>query len=216
MIKKIYISWRKNIGDRRLLIAMLKRSSSAKVLSFEYFKDYEEAKKQGLGEAFGFGSQADKLESDDIGQLITHRIVSKDKADKDPFLDFWEAKNKNIDDFIVLALTQGKSPTDSFEFLADYSFTRRKNIKFVTDIAGISHQKLNKEDVKEGDVLNYKIEPDNKNDKNAVVVYNGNKKIGYIKKIHNKVFFRYPNLKITVKAIDSNGTIRQVFLKVEG
>ncbi len=216
MIRKIYISWRKKPGDRRFLIAMLKRN--AKVMSFKYLDEFTSAKEEGLNNSFGFGKDADKLSSSDIQNILNLRVVSKEKADKQDFLQFWEVDKFVKDDtFILLALTQGKSPTDNFEFLADFSDVEKKRkISFITDLSGLSHTRIDRGSVKKGDILTYKPEPFNEHDKEAVAVYKDDLKIGYIKKIHNRVFSKWQNLKLTVKTVDENGVIRQVFIKVEG
>jgi hypothetical protein len=127
LIKKIYISWRKKPGEPRFLIAVLKRTSAAKRLSFAYEKDFEAAQKEGMDELFGFGKQADSLKSASLEKLIALRTISKDKADRNEILDFWGiSPTKSIDNFDMLARTQGKSPTDNLEFLADFSLKRRK------------------------------------------------------------------------------------------
>ena len=129
-------------------------------------------------------------------------------------MQFWEA-DKSSDSFTLLALTQGKSPTDNFEFLADFTSVKRQKLRFITDLSGLSHMKLQAGIVKQGDILSYKPERDNEFDPQAIAVYKGDLKIGYIKKVHNRVFHKHQSLNLTVKAIDENGTIRQIFIKVE-
>lgn len=90
MIKKIYISWRKKPGDRRFLIAVLKRSTS-NGMTFQYLDDFSAAQKEGLDNFFGFGKDAEKLSSTEIQNIVALRVISKDKADKKDFLQFWEA-----------------------------------------------------------------------------------------------------------------------------
>ena len=67
-----------------------------------------------------------------------------------------------------------------------------------------------------GDTLRFELEHDNLHDKEAVKVYKGNLEIGYVKKIHCRVFHKpgAEKLKLSVKAIDKNGTIKRVFMKV--
>jgi len=53
-------------------------------------------------------------------------------------------------------------------------------------------------------------------EKTAIKVFKGNNHIGYIKNIHNHPFLKSKNpLKLTVKSIDQNGMIRQIFVLVE-
>jgi hypothetical protein len=64
--------------------------------------------------------------------------------------------------------------------------------------------------------LTYRPDTANRYDKSAVAVYKGDKKIGYVKKVHNKTFLKYPNLSMIVKAINKNGFIQQIFVEVKG
>lgn len=211
MIRVIYISWRKQTGDRRYIIAKIKRNVSDGI-SFEYLKGYEEAKKDGLEHFLGF-KDSQKLTPESIEHLLALRVISKERPDRNGYLSFWEAENVE-DNFDILALTQGKTQTDNFEFLADYQ--PRKDLKFVTDLANLSRLKLPAKTLSKGDILTYKLEKTNLFDEYAVCIYKDNLAVGYIKKIHNKVFHRTRKiLKITVKAIDENGITKQVFVKVE-
>lgn len=212
MIRCIYISWRKQIGEQRYIIAKIKRNVSEGIV-FKYLKGFEDAKKDGLDFFLGFKDES-KLSPESVSNLLSLRTISKERPNRNEYLDFWGARNVN-DIFDILGLTQGKSPTDNFEFLA--RFYPEPGLTFVTDIASLSHQKLPVGTLIVGDKLTYRPEPANKFDKKAVAVFKGETKIGYIKKIHNEVFLdktkHYP--KLTVQALDENGIIKQVFVKVQ-
>ena len=212
MLKKIYISWRKRPSERRFLVALLQRSNGGN-LSFEYLDDFDKAKEEGLNNIIGFGRDAKNLTSEQLGIIIRLRLVSKDKEDKNELLQFWEAEGID-DEFMLLALTQGKSPSDNFEFLADYTKLDPKKINFVTDITGLSYQNLSPKNLQEGDVLTYKKETDNPIDKDAIAIYKAQEKIGYIKRGHNLVFKKYSDLNLTVKTFYANGIVKQLFVKV--
>jgi HIRAN domain len=113
-----------------------------------------------------------------------------------------------------LGKTQGLVPTDNFEFLAEYNLT--PDIHFLTELASLSSLQLPKGTLQIGDTLRFEKEPANSNDPYAVKVFKGDKEVGYIKKIHSKVFYESgaDKLKLTVKAIDQNGVIKRAFLKV--
>jgi hypothetical protein len=212
LIKKIYISWRKKPGERRFLVALLQRTNGGNI-SFKYLDDFETAKEQGLNNIIGFGRDAERLTSEQLSIIIRLRLVSKDKEDKNELLQFWEA-GEVTDEFMLLALTQGKSPSDNFEFLGDYSRLETKKINFVTDLSGLSHNTLTPSIIKEGDILTYKQENTNTFDTNAIAIYKGNDKIGYIKRVHNLLFKQQTDLQLTVKTVYANGIIKQIFVKV--
>jgi hypothetical protein len=70
--------------------------------------------------------------------------------------------------------------------------------------------------VKPDEELRWLRERDNKFDEFAVQVFKDNILIGYIKRIHNRVF--YENLKgkmrIIVKSVDQNGSINRIFIRI--
>lgn len=211
MVDTIYISWRKQIGDNRYIIARLKRNVTDGI-TFKYLEGYEKAKKDGLEHFLGF-KNSQSLNQESLELLLSLRVISKERPDRNSFLSFWEAENEG-DIFDLLALTQGRSQTDNFEFLALYN--PQKNLKFVTDIAKLSHLKLPPDTVKKGDLLSYRLEKGNKFDKYAVAVYKNDKLIGYVKRKHNIVFHRSKrDLRLTVKAVDENGSTKQIFVKVD-
>ena len=141
--------------------------------------------------------------------------MKSERSDLKSFYDFWEIDEQfKTDKYYLLAHTQGMVPTDNFEFLAD--FKPRKGLSFVTDLASVRIRNLAAGFLKQGDILSYELEPCNKYDQYAVKVFLGSIQVGYIKKIHSKVFYKKngKKLKITVKAIDQNGIISRIFVKV--
>ena len=213
LVRTIYIAWKKNEGSRRSIIAKIKRNSSQGI-TFEYCKDgYKEAHDNGLEFFFGF-KNAEELTAEQVEHLLSQRVISRERPDRNEYLSFWEAEGVH-DTFDLLALTQGKSPTDNFEFLAVYY--PQSGLSFVTDLAGISHRNLPKGSVQKGDTLSIKREPSNPFDKDAVAVFKGDLHIGYIKQIHKWAFLhkkaRIPQLQ--VKGVDQNGKIKQIFVSVK-
>jgi hypothetical protein len=67
-----------------------------------------------------------------------------------------------------------------------------------------------------GDYLRFELEPQNEYDPFAVRVFKGDFQIGYIKKYHNKIFHEQgaEKLKLIVKALEQNGIIKRIFVKV--
>ncbi len=213
-IGHIYLSWRQGQGERRHLVGILKRSVIQGV-RFSYLKKgVESAKKEGFTPYTEF-PDLDEVYTDNVVEIFGQRIMKSERSDISEFLDFWEIDPKYKDDkFYLLAHTQGLNPTDNFEFLADYN--RIKTLRFLTDLASLSVMKLPADSIAKGDILTYKLEKENANDHEAVKVFKGGTHVGYIKKVHNKVFHKHgkSELKLTVKAIEQNGVIKRVFVKV--
>ena len=213
MVDIIYISWRKEVGSRRYLIARIRRS--ARGLSFSYRQQQlEHAKKEGLEYISGF-QDVDKLKDEDVHRILALRVIKKERSDSKQFLDFWEASGTE-DIFDLVSLTQGKSPTDNLEFLGVYH--PKKGLKFVTDLAGLSHEKIEKDFLQEGDILTYRRERYNSYDRDAIAVFKGQTRVGYVKRIHTRPFCEAKEKKplhLVVKAVEQNGFVKQVFVKVE-
>jgi hypothetical protein len=213
-IGHIYLSWREGLGKRRHIVGVLKRNATLGI-RFSYIKKgIENAKMDGFSPYTEF-PDFNKEYIENVLEVFGQRIMKSERSDISDFYDFWEIDTKYKDDkFYLLAHTQGLNPTDNFEFLADYN--PNKSLRFLTDLASLSKLKLTPDTVKPGDELTYKLESNNYFDNKAVKVYKGDKEIGYIKKIHSRVFYKQKNnvLKLVVKAVEQNGVIKRIFVKV--
>ncbi len=213
-IGNIYLSWRKGKGFRRYLVGVLKRNSS-EGMRFEYVKEViEKAQKDGFTPYVDF-PVIDQIYTNNVIEIFGQRLMKKERTDIQSYYDFWEIDPYYKDDvFYMLAYTQGMLSTDNFEFLAD--FQPVANISFVTEIAGLSSRKIESGQIKPGDILSFKREPDNEYDKFAVKVFKTDLDLGYLKKVHSRIFYKKNTdiLKITVKGLDQNGIINRIFVKI--
>lgn len=213
-IGHIYLSWREGFGKRRHIVGVLKRNASQGV-RFSYIRrGLEAAEKDGFSPYTEF-PDFDKEYTENVLEVFGQRIMKSERSDISDFYDFWEIDPGFKDDkFYLLAHTQGLNPADNFEFLADYNPS--KGLRFLTDLASLSTLKLPADTVKPGDTLTYKLESDNKFDDKAVKIFKGDREIGYIKKIHSRVFHKQKGdlLKLVVKAVEQNGVIKRIFVKV--
>ena len=213
-IGNIYLSWRKGQGMRRRIVGTIRRNATSGV-SFSYNKDeVAKAKQEGFAPYTEF-PEIDKKYTDNVIEIFGQRITKTERSDIKDFYAFWEIDKKYSDDkYYLLAHTQGLLPTDNFEFLANYYPV--KELCFMTDLAGVAFLALPAEMLKEGDQLSFSLERNNPHDKYAVKIFFKNQQIGYIKKVHSQVFYKRngKNLKLIVKAVDQNGIVKRVFVKV--
>lgn len=212
-IGHIYLSWRVGLGKRRHIVGVLKRNANLGVRFSYIAKGVESAKKEGFSPYTEF-PDLDK-EYTNVLEVFGQRIMKSERRDISDFYDFWEINPKFKDDkYYLLAHTQGLNPTDNFEFLADYNPS--KSLRFLTDLASLSKKNLAADSVKIGDLLTYQLESENVHDDKAVKVLKGDLEVGYIKKIHSRVFFKQKGslLKLVVKAVEQNGAIKRIFVKV--
>ncbi|MEQ8881302.1 MAG: hypothetical protein RLQ12_16780 [Cyclobacteriaceae bacterium] len=173
----------------------------------------EKAKTDGFS-AYTEFPDINKEYKENVLEVFGQRIMKSEREDIHDFLEFWEIDPKYKDDkYYLLAHTQGLNPTDNFEFLVDYYPV--KNLCFLTDLASLSVNKLSVDSLQSGDKLTYKLEPENEFDPYAVKIFKGDQEVGYMKKIHSKVFHKASHpLNIEVKAVEKNGAIKRAFLKV--
>jgi len=212
-IGNIFLIWRKGPGSRRIPVGVIKRNSIDGT-RFEYIKkNIEEANNQGFIPYTGF-PDITKSYTNNVLEIFSQRLVKSERNDLSAFFEFWRIdSSKRNDSYYMLAHTQGILPIDNFEFLAD--FNPRKGLNFITEIAGLTKSKIPSQQLKVGDILDYKLEIDNPQDKYAVKLYKDNLELGYVKLIHSKVFHRAKGkLKVTVHHLERNGIIQRAFIEV--
>jgi hypothetical protein len=210
----IYLSWRKGQGSRRVLVGKIERQTNGKYI-FQYDQAaVAEAKKEGFSPYTEF-PDITKEYNGTVLDVFAQRLMKSERPDIHSFYKFWEiAPDKQNDKFYLLGHTQGLLPTDNFEFLADYQLV--DGLGFLTELASLSQQQLPPDAVKQGDELRFEIEPDNPYDREAVKVFKGSTMLGYIKQVHCRVFHQpgADRLKLTAKAVEKNGVLKRVFVKV--
>lgn len=212
-IGNIYLVWRKGAGHRRIVVGEIKSNSSEGV-RFSYIrKNLEEAKKQGFTPYTGF-PDFDKVYTENVIDIFAHRIVKSERNDVSDFYKFWKVDiHRREDAFYMLAQTQGLLPIDNFEFLAD--FNPIEGLTFVSEIAGLSIYNPPIDCIQLGQQLSFKLEPHNLNDGNAVILSNNSLKLGYVKAIHLRVFYKSKRgVNVKIHHIEKNGVIKRVFILI--
>lgn len=211
---KIYVSWRKGAGSGRHIIGLLEETANDSFI-FSYNKSgVEQALQDGFSPYTEF-PDINRTYNGTALDVFAQRLIKTERPDIQNFYDFWEIEPQfKNDKFYLLGYTQGLLPTDNFEFLADYNLI--EGLHFLTELAGLTNYQLPANALKPGDVLRFEIDNSNKYDSEAVKIFKGETEIGYIKKIHCRVFHKpgAEKLKLTVKAVDKNGKIKKAFIKV--
>jgi hypothetical protein len=213
-IGNIFLCWRQGPGCRRYIVGVLKKSSLSGVRFTYISSGVEKAILDGFTCYTEFPDTT-KEYTDNVLEIFGQRLVKSERSDFSEFLSFWEIQTKFKEDkYYLLAHTQGLSAIDNFEFLADYN--TKKDLCFLTDIASLSQTKLPPNTINIGDELRFELEKRNEYDSCAVKVFKDELHIGYIKQIHSRVFYKCKgnHLKLTVKAIEKNGIVKKLFVKV--
>lgn len=184
-------------------------------MTFEYIKtEIDEAKEEGFSPYAGF-PDIDKKYSTNVLEVFSQRLIRPDRQDIQSFYDFWEIESQfKNDKFYLLGHTQGLLPIDNFEFLADYEPI--EGLHFLTDLAGLSHNHVSPSTIQPNDSLRFELDIENRHDDNAVSVFKDDIFLGHIKKIHCKIFHKLnaDRLQLKVKAVEKNGRLKRIFVKV--
>lgn len=212
-IANIKLAWRKGAGFPRIIIGIIKRNAFG--VSFSYIPEgLEEAKKSGFVTYTDFPDET-KVYTDGVLDIFGLRLNKSERGDIQKYYDYWEIDPKYKEDkYYMLAHTQGLLPTDNFEFLADFYPTRE--LSFTSELCGLTNLKLDKDTLEEGDLLRWERDPHNEFDRFAVKVFKGETFVGYIKKVHSRIFYKKcrSKLKITVKSVNRNGHLNRAFIKI--
>jgi hypothetical protein len=219
ILKKIYLTWCHGRGGGRYLVGVLNRETSAgDDIVFKYLSDeITAAKKAGFLNYPEFPDLG-KTYKVNIRTAFSLRLFPQSRADRGRYLSFWDANIDGLDWFDELGFTQGKLATDTFEFMAD--FPKRYNgegIKFISNIAGLSHIKVKNNIIEENDKLRFELEPKNVCDEMAVKIFKGENFIGYVKRGHNLFFQKILNSEVDlrVKAIERGESVNQIYYSIK-
>lgn len=214
-IGNIYLAWRAGKGKRRHIVGVIRQNVTLGTRFAYISNNIQEAMRDGFTCYTDF-PDLDKEYSDGVLEKFGQRLTKQDREDIQEYYNFWNIKDEYKNDkYYLLAHTQGLLATDNYEFLAEYR--PAKGLSFVSDICGLSHITLGQRDVNIGDQLTWKKEIGNHYDKYAIQVYKGDIMIGYIKRIHNKVFHNRhsQNISLSVKSIvTGENKIDKIFIVI--
>lgn len=208
----IFLCWRPKVGERRIKVGVLHQSSNG--ITFRYTPEaIEAAENSGFTPYAGFPN-LNEIYTKNVLEIFSQRLTRSERPDIEKYYNFWRIAPKYRNDKLyLLAKTQGLLASDMFEFLADYNPVR--GLDFVSEVSGLSHTKLPSDFLSTGDILEYKQEPENEQDKYAVALYKGNQKIGYMKKVHNKVFHKTNRpIRVEVISTEANGHLNRAYIHI--
>lgn len=214
-IKQIYLVWRKGRGSRRIKVGRILRNQTEGVRFMYIDEGIRQSMEQGGGMYPDFPNPG-TVYKENVLRIFSQRLTNDERSDIQKYYDYWEISPKLKDDkYYVLAQTQGLLPSDTFEFIAEYYPVR--DLKFTSEICGLTRQNLEPGTLVEGDILRWELEPNNLYDKYAVKLYKGNRELGYVKSIHCNVFHKskFKRFEVKVKSIEQNEFISRVFISVK-
>lgn len=208
----IFLCWRPKVGERRIKVGVLHQSSNG--ITFKYTPEaIEAAEKSGFTPYAGFPN-LNETYTKNVLEIFSQRLTRSERPDIEKYYTFWRiAPEYRNDKLYLLAKTQGLLASDMFEFLADYNPVQ--GLDFVSEVSGLSHTKLPSDFLSTGDILEYKQESDNEQDKYAIALYKGDQKIGYVKKVHNMVFHKTNRpIRVEVISTEANGHLNRAYIRI--
>lgn len=217
--KKISVMWRSSRGESRISIGHITVLGNGSI-SFLYDKDGCDEARQKCPDFFGYPgipfSESPITDSEYLKSLFALRLINLERDDRKELLDFWLLDdNLASDTIMLLAMTQGMSMSDMFEFVPSFQRDSKNKHAFITDIAGLTITKFDISTLKSGDRLQFEKQPDNIKDPYAIkVLYNG-QSIGWIKRGHNYLFKgRKCGIKLLVHKVINNAVFPKLYVKV--
>lgn len=186
MNNELWLIWKEPLSHRRFKIGILIKLNDG--YEFSYVDpELGEARKVGFNFFPGFNDLSKTYKNNELFINIASRLPNKGRID---YLEILNSYNldKESSDFDILKATRGRTLTDNYEFVPAFDLNK---IEF--DVAGTRHCKdINKckDFLKINRVLYLELEPNNKNDENAVkVVLKENGKLyhlGYVPRYYSK------------------------------
>lgn len=210
----LYLAWRIGKGQRRFLVGKIEFLGEE--AQFSYIEEGVRAAQEKGFQYYPDFPDITRVYSHNVLSSFGNRLNNSRRADIQEYYDFWDIPaDKTTDIAYMLAHTGALLPTDNFEILADYH--PLKGLKFVSEICGLSQTIPNATTVNVGDVLRYEFEQENTHDPNAILLYKNDIRLGYVKRIHNRVFKGkgIDDFHIRVKSKESNGVLRRCFIEIE-
>lgn len=183
----LLLIWKDPSSRRNYTIGKLTRSD---MFYFEYFGEYELAKKAGWRELEAFPDNK-VYENTELFLPFSSRLPDKKRRDIKVILEKYDLPA--YDEFELLRKSGARLPIDSYEFV-DPIFPEDRTVKREFYIMGIRHVTdcegkncPNLPNVSIGDQLIFVEEPENKNDKNAIRVETANgEPLGYVPRYYNQ------------------------------
>lgn len=144
------------------------------------------------------------------------RLPPRSRSDfTDYMAGFHIAPNVKLSDFALLAVTEGKLPSDGFSLVDEYLETEGPRELFV-ELAGHRHYRPKlKQPLVIGDTVTLAAEPTNPIDPNAVMILASGECIGYINRLQAKAFLtwlRESRVTATLEKLDGTVDKPRAFL----
>ncbi|MCM1333467.1 MAG: HipA N-terminal domain-containing protein [Bacteroides sp.] len=190
MNKTLNIFWQEPQRHQRFQIGTLSYDGSCYL--FQYVKDFSRLEEKGFIEILPFLDRNKIYKSKEMFAVFLSRLPDRKQIGIERILQKYGLTE--YDAFELLARSGGRVPGDTMEFIVPINRESKKPIQFF--IAGVSHGSFCELSetygqcglIPTGSLLEYKTEPENDYDENAIVLLWKGKKVGYIPFYYSKDF----------------------------
>lgn len=183
----LYVIWKDPITRRNYIVGKLSRMQT---YSFEYCGEQKEASLAGWRKLDAFPDEK-VYSSEELFAAFACRLPDPKRRDMQEILKKYNLDH--YDGYELLKRSSGRLPIDTYEFI-DPIFPEDETIIRDFYIMGIRHKSscqgiscFSLPDIKPGDLLVLKMEPDNEHDHNAVMITTvTNEMLGYIPRYYSE------------------------------
>lgn len=210
--KRALLAWQSSRTDssrRRWDVAELLRNDTTPASPVELHYLSREHLAGAIAEGFsGYPafSMKQPVHGQDVLATFMLRLPPRRRPDFSKYLDaYLIAPDAQFTDFALLAATEGRLPSDGFSVVNPLDEVASA-AEFVIEAAGIRHVSTPVQ-VELGKAVEFRPEPENKNDPNAIAIFSGPSKLGYINRLQTAAFHRWiAQARVTARVEKTNGT----------
>lgn len=184
----LYLIWKDTESRRQYVVGQLSKNGQ---FEFNYGMEIEEAIKNGFKLLISFDDIKKVYKSDILFPVFSSRLPDKKRKDIDKILLKYGLDK--FDEYKLLKKSGARLPIDNFEFIDPILEKDSDDIERIFYIAGPRHfigcegKDCDKSvDLQVGDELKLVLEPNNKFDSNAIMIFYKNIHIGYIPRYYSK------------------------------
>ena len=184
--KGLVVSWQAADGDRsRFVVAEITRKTGEKGFLFRYLvnsPEYKNATKAGFRGYPAFSTDV-AVHEQGVIEAFMARLPNRSRADFGAFLEQHRLPaSPHISDIALLGYTGARLPGDSFE-LVPVIDPATERVEFVLEACGFRYQGIDVSSVEVGQPVDFVADATNRHDRNAVAMFIGERRIGYINRV---------------------------------
>lgn len=188
---RLFLVWHcasEGVDHHRRIVGELYRTENS--VSFQYLKDtedYVKAEEEGFIGFPAFTMRGHEKFENAIGAFMS-RLPPRKRADFAKYLaQYALPANFSGSDLSLLGYTGARLASDSFELCPDFS-DASEPVDLVLEVSGTQYNMEKETALIENEPVQFKLEPDNIYDPDAIAIHAKSGKLGYVSRAMNKSF----------------------------